>query len=342
MTQGSARAAHIDADDVCRGVVIDLAGVALALRAPDAEHAEAVASLFRHATRSMDAPAAELRFDVDHVALPSSSPTLTLPHAALWYDDAGVVLVRSRDGLTARADHDSLLIGGTCGGLARAFRFVCLSALAHLISGHGWHLVHGAALGFSAGAVLVLGGTGTGKSTLAYAALRRGQAVLADDAVLLQLGAGEVSVRGFPRPIAVPADVIGGVTDAGPDPGRPVPEDPRERRELPPGTLSAGRLPVVALLVTRGRETGEARHPHLDPLPAQEAFRSVLRASASLADPSYLRALFPVAGILARLPAWSLGQAADAKDALDHATRTLEALDHALGSADRRGEASVD
>ncbi len=342
MTQGSARAAHIDADDVRRGVVIDLAGVALALRAPDAEHAEAVASLFRHAARSPDPPTAVVRFEVDGVAPPTSPPTVTVPHATLWYDDAGALIVRSRDGLIARADRDSLLVGGTCEGLARAFRFICLGALTHLLSGHGWYLVHGAALGVSNGALLVLGGTGTGKSTLAYAALRRSRPVLADDAVLLQQRNGAVSVRGFPRPIAVPADVIGAATDAGADGGQPVPEDPRARTELAPGTLTAGGLPVVALLVTRGRGTGTARHPHLDPLPAQEAFRSVLSACTSLADPTHRRGLFRIAGILARVPAWSLGQAADAADALGHATRALEALDHAIGSADRRGEASVD
>lgn len=315
----------LEATDVLAGVVVDVGGLAVALGAADPDRAEAVASLFRHAPRRTDAPTVHVRFEVAPGAVPTAVPSTSTPHADLWHDGPDRLVVHARDGLTAIATADALVVGGDVPGLAREFRFVALLALSFVLARHDRHLLHGAALlvGDGDGAVVVLGNTGTGKSTLAFAAHRLGWAVLADDAVMVRPAEGGVRVRGVPRPVAVAADVATDVAG-----GRPVPEDARDRTELPPGTLAPGEHPVVAVAVTTGSDPAG---PGIDPLPGMDVLRAVLQASVSVADAEARPGVFAVAGVLARLPHWSLRHGADPTTALEDATAQLVELARLVG-----------
>lgn len=313
----------LEAGTVRAGVVIEISDIPILLRAADVRRAEAVASLFRHARITSAAPRCTLAFVDDHLVVPDAPPTVTGAHAELWYEEPATVCIRSRDGLVARGDDRTILIGGDRPALAREFRFVCLIALTHLLARHGVHLLHGAATVAGGRAVLVLGDTGTGKSTLAFAAHARGWPVLADDAVLVRRAGTAVHAVGLPRPISVAADVVVDAIHG----GRPVPDDLRGRTELAPGTLATTTHPVVAVLALLG---GDGRGTRLEPMQGAERLRTVLKASASLGDPTVRPELFALAGTIARLPVWSVRHGGDPRRAFDDATAILDELSRAL------------
>jgi hypothetical protein len=304
---------------VLAGTVVDLAGIALSVRATDAPRAEAVASLLRHACASVATPRCTLVFADGAPTVPDRAPTARTANADLWHEGPGALWIRSDDGLVASCDERVITIGGDAPALTREFRFVCLIALTHLLAQHGLHLVHGGAVVIDQRAVLVLGGTGTGKSTFAFAAHAQGLPVLADDAVIVRRGDAVVHASGVPRPISVGADVLLDAVHG----GRPVPHDVRNRTELPPGTLATTVHPVVAVVVMAG---DGARGSGLERMRGRDVLRMILQASASLADPIIRPELFSVAGMLARLPAWSLGHGTDPERAVDDATGRLEEL----------------
>jgi hypothetical protein len=315
---------EIRADDVRARVVVDVGGVSVALRAADSVRAAAVASLFRHARPSTGPAEAEVEFRVEPVAVPVGPPATDAPDVRLWSPGPDHRVLRTRAGLTASVTPRTLVVGGDAPELGREFRFAALLGLTYLMARHDRHLLHGASIVLDAGALLIVGGTGTGKSTLAYAAHGAGLAVVADDAVLARRTVTGVVVRGVPRPVAVAADVGGALA------GRPVPEDPRRRRELPPGSLDPGEHRVVALAVATG---ADPRGPGLDPITGPAALRAVLASSVSLADPEVRPALLALAGDLARLPRWWLRRGADPASAVHDSRAQLADLTRRLAAA---------
>lgn len=316
--------ASIDVGAVLAGVVVDVGGLALALGADDPDRAEAVASLFRHAVPVAPGtrPDAVVRFTSERTSgadpAPVGPPTTETPHADLWHRGGGLLVVRTRAGLTLTATTDALVVGGDAAALSREFRFVAIIGLTHLLARHDRHLLHGAAIEIDDALLLVLGASGTGKSTLAFAAHRLGWSVLSDDTVLARRADGGVRVGGVPRPIAVAADVTDAIAG-----GRPVPDDYRARTELPAGTLTIGEHPVTHLAVTVG---ADPRGAGIDPLGGVEALRAVLQASISLVDAEVRPELFALGGALARLPRWSVRHGSDPARALGDATTVLESL----------------
>ena len=313
----------VEADDVLAGKVIELSGIPMLLSASDHARAEAVASLFRHARVTTAAPRCTLVFADDELGLPETPPTVTVADARLWHAESATLWIQSDEGLVARCDDRAIAICGDAPTPAREFRFVCLIALTHLLARHGFHLLHGAAMVVAERTLLVLGGTGTGKSTLAFAAHTRGWPVLADDAVIVRHADGVVHVSGLPRPISVGADVVVDAVGG----GRPVPDDLRARTELPPGTLVATTNPVATVVVMAGTDD---RGSGIDAMRGPDVLRAVLQASTSLADSTVRPELFALAGALARLPAWSVRNRKDPSRALDDATSRLDDLTRLL------------
>ena len=143
--------------------------------------------------------------------------------------------------------------------------------------------------------------------------------MLADDAVVVRRVDGIAQASGLPRPISVGADVVVDAIHG----GRPVPDDARTRTELPAGTLTTTTNPVAAVLVMTGVDQ---RGPGMDPMRGPDVLRMVLQASTSLADPTLRPDLFALAGVLARLPTWSVRHGPDPGRALDDATGNLDEL----------------
>jgi hypothetical protein len=320
--------------DVLAGRVVDIAGIPTQLEASSAHRAGAVAALFRHATVHDDPPRCALRFTADHVAVPAIEAKTIVGGVELWRPRPDELVLRSDEGITARVSNDEIVVGGDAESLPRAFRFIALLAVTHLLAQHGHHVLHAGAIVADDAALLVLGDTGSGKSTLVYGAHRLGWPVLADDLVALHRRDDDTYAAGLPRPITIPSDVV--VEEI---PGsRAVPDDARDRTELPVGTLAGGARLVAGVIVT-GRSTD--RRSERVPMSRLDTTQSVLRASASLADRAVLPELFALASELARRPAWRLLHGTDPDSRLDDAGRELAAIRDRLRD-DESGRASAE
>ena len=229
-------------------------------------------------------------------SVPSATPDLSTPEFDTWRPARGEVVLRHRSGLTARATGTTIDIGGEATQFDAHFRRVCLTALAHLLAQHDRFVVHGAAMVTSGRAVLVLGGTGAGKSTLAYCALLAQWDVLADDLVVLRSSDSGPTVGGVPRPLAVPSDVL----DGNAFDGRPLAGDGRGRRELPPGVIAAGSYPVAGSIVVKHAD--EARGA-IGPIGGHELLHDLLGSWAPIESPDDLERILPIAAAVARGPA---------------------------------------
>jgi hypothetical protein len=320
----------LEAVDVLAEPVIDVAGVATRLKAEDSVRGAAVASLFRHAEVLDVAPACSLCFRRRDVAVPASAPATANDRVELWWSSAGELRLRTREGLTARSTATEIVIGGQTRSLNSAFRAACTIAVANLLMLHGRFLFHAAAVAPSGAAILVLGETGMGKSTLALAAHRLGWSVLADDMVVMYPDGPLVRARGVSRPVSVPVDVA----DAPPG-ARAVPGDPRQRIELPSGVLSYRIHPVAALLaIVPNQGTASL----VEPLTGRETFPSLLAAAPVPGDRGRFAEVFSLSGTLARLPAWAFRRRNDPCRAIEDATVALETVAHLL---DERGRAKA-
>jgi hypothetical protein len=301
------------------GQVVDVAGVAMRLCASDDQRAAAITALFRHAVPVAVKPQCVVRFTDETVAVPDSEPVTVVQGLDLWRPAAGELVLRSARGLTARVTRDSVDVGGDAPTLAREFRYVAMIGLTHALAYHDRHLLHGGAVVCDERALLVLGGSGHGKSTLVLGALQSGWLALTDDLVAVQRRNGVAYAAGLPRPISVPLDVLTAEHADGPT----VPDDPRERVELPATTFTRSSHPIAGVIVVA---RGDDRAARLDPLDSHDALRRLLSACSSLADPALMREVFTVAAGLARLPSWTLHHGSDPACRVDEARLRLEEI----------------
>src|SRR4051812_42836617 len=152
----------LDAAAVRAEPVVDVAGVAVRLSAPDHTRAAAIAAMFRQARPASSAAQLAVRFTADAIEVPSVAPTTTPGGLQLWRPGGDQLVLRSPSGLTARASADEIQVGGTVPALAREFRYLAVFALTHALAQHGRHLLHAAAVVCDERALLVLGDSGAG------------------------------------------------------------------------------------------------------------------------------------------------------------------------------------
>ena len=128
-------------------------------------------------------------------AVPSTLPAGSgrLVHTALWQARPGAFLMEAEgvaryliaDGRDVRIEP----LGGDHVDIAAFF----MGLWAVLLQQRGVVTLHAAAIATTAGAVLLLGGSGHGKSSLAAALVERGHALLADDVTGLVMSAGRAT-----------------------------------------------------------------------------------------------------------------------------------------------------
>lgn len=241
-----------------------------------------------------------------------------------WQDGAAFA-VRHDSGLVAVADGSAACIGGGATELDWGFHRLFHPVITHLLAHQDRFVVHAAAVADGRGALLVLGGTGRGKSTTAMAALRAGWEVLGDDLVVVAPGkAGAVTVIGMPRPMAVPGDVMG---DAGDDRAA---RDPRARVDVAPDGLSTAARPVRALVVTDHAEAGDTT---IERLTAVAVLGDVLSSFSATRNDGVRPRFFPYAVQLSRLPSWRLRHAADPGERLAGAAAALASISREASAA---------
>jgi len=150
----------------------------------------------------------------------------------------------------------------------------------------GLYHLHAAALRHEAGAaMLVVGGSGAGKTTTTLALLEAGASWLGDDALFLAAGAGGVRIAAFPRAFHLgPATLaafprLAPLTGAPGGRGEKRPLDPRRAwpgRQLAELGVEAGRMLAIFPTIT-GEEVTE-----LVPMARADAFGLLLASSAAV------------------------------------------------------------
>jgi hypothetical protein len=290
----------------CCQLVRQIAGHSVLLRAFDADSlGHLVAAL--GAAPSAALPA-HLTLEVHPGSLdrPDREPDQVVQHISYWTDGESL-LVSTTPSQLARVSEDAAVLDPGIAGGVRDIHALLLPVLTLLFAQRGMSLVHAGAYLDAAkgGAVLVLGGSGQGKSTMIAAALAAGRVVISDDLAVLRLDEGRLVVGGVPQPLALPADLHREAVV-----GVPVAGDPRDRRAAAvPVTLNAGWHPVAATVMV-----GHADQPEgsLHPAQPREIFHQLLASTVDGIAEGRVRTPFPCAAALARLPGWHLGHSNDA------------------------------
>jgi hypothetical protein len=255
-----------------------------------------------------------LRSERGGVPQPERRADRAAQHVRYW-DQDGAQVVATGPGRTARVCGGRAVLDPGDGGV-RGIHGLLMPVLALLFAQQAACLVHGAAFlgdtgtpaadtpARAAGAVLVLGGSGRGKSTLVTAALSARRSVLSDDLLVLRLDAGVPSISGVPQPLALPADQA-----HHPAVGTAITGDPRSRRAPASGApLARGTYPVASVLLV---EHSARPGGHLRPVDGRAVFGRLLTSTLEGLSPGTARLAFPYAAAVARVPGWELGLPAD-------------------------------
>jgi tetratricopeptide (TPR) repeat protein len=243
---------------VLSGLAIDIADVSVEVTATDAMRASAVRGLLGRVAPSDRDAVVHLHFGGHRLPPPERDPDDRAGELRIWHDDQALEIAYGRH-VGARVESGHATLGGYATDLRRVFHQVAPFVLASLLAPHGRFVLHGGAIQRDGRAVLVLGGSGMGKSTLILAALQDGWSVLTDDLAVIRSGPTGPLVSGIPKPLVVPGELIGEM---------PWPSDARARVRLPFEAWDSGSHPVGAVLVV-GHGEGPAaivesiEHPQL-------------------------------------------------------------------------------
>lgn len=181
-----------------------------------------------------------------------------------------------------------------------------------------FHLHAGGVVAPDGGAWLLVGASGSGKSTLTYALARAGWPVLGDDGVVLERGAGEVTVHAWHEPIRVSIHLARWFPELEERRGDVDWDDPRHR--VPVVTARARRAQATGMLIIE-----RGRRDSITPLPPTAALAAVIPQSAMvLLDDGHAPAhLETLRSLVERVSAFRLV----------HTERQLERIAHTVAGA---------
>jgi len=253
-------------------------------------------------------PMASLTFTSEVEPWPSRHPDEEHADLVLWRrrgDEAHDLVLAHASGLTVTVAGPDARVGGDCEWLSVGFRRLFPLALCPILACHDRVLLHAGGVVGPTGALVVLGPTGAGKSTLVLAGHHLGWECLADDLVVLRRSEGARSttapileVAGIPRLLAAPADVVSSAETS-----VILPDDDRNRSLVTDIAFASGWFPVAGVLFVghSSRIEGDLR-----PMSADEVLPAALGSFHSSGDVALLRRALAHLGALARLPAWRL------------------------------------
>jgi hypothetical protein len=296
--------------------VVDVGGVPLLVRAPDPALACLVTANLVGFPATDARPVVSMSVVTERGAAPERPADDELLGMRLWFEDDGIVAT-SR-GLVIRAAGDVAVAHLPDADDGDHLEDLTSLALVWLLAPHARFVLHGGALARDDRAVLVLGRTGSGKSTLPAAALEGGGRVLADDQVVLDASSTPVVVHGLHQSPAIPREIGGTYADAGVALG-----DPRDRAQLSRDVLATGGVPVAGVVLVTHSQLDEGE---LDPATAATVFPLAVQSFPGSSEARLRAAYFPVAGALARLPGFTLRHARTASRRRARAVAHLESV----------------
>lgn len=315
---GFAEIASRRAEAIRSGLVVDIGDVPTMLFAADERRAQTIAGLLGRLEPTTRDHVCALSFH-DGALSPPDRPADDRVHDGYAWQSGSEFVFQHDSGLIATADASTIEIGGRADDLRWPFRRLFHPALTHVLAHRHRFVLHAAAVGDERGALLVLGGTGRGKSTTAMAALAAGWQVLGDDLVILAPhGIDDCDVMGVPRPMGVPRDVLASTDDVIDD--GIYDGDPRERVQLSPNLLSSATSRIRGVVVSDHATT---EHGSLERMPSETALGEMLTAFTATRNAPLRAAFFSHASALSRLPCWRLRLAGESTVRLREAVELL-------------------
>jgi hypothetical protein len=293
---------------------VDVAGLRLSVASDSAADLELIRRVVGHGAATGPPEAFLVVGDVGP-GVPQRDPDFEGPYGQHW-DDGVTHWFRHHWGLTAKVSPPHAEIGGPVAGHQRwvMVRNSMLFVLARLFFVQERFLLHGGALRRDNGAVLVVGPSGTGKSSLAFAAHLAGWQVGGDDMVVVDPHDSRVLVQGVPRVPTLPGDVASAVE------GQALPRDSRDRLELTWLELDTRPAPIEAVVICAHDSGGGG----LAPVSSAAALEALVPALVLSALPQPVTRWFPIAARLARGPCLELRHAADPERRLARAGQLLD------------------
>jgi hypothetical protein len=299
-------------------LVVDIAGVAVELRADDAVRGQVLADAVAGFEVTDAAPVVSLRLGRVPHPTPPRPPDDEHYGRRLWLLPDGAQVAAGDDvGLVVRGDRATGWLGAA--GQAESFEPLVGMALCWLLAREGRYVLHAAAVALDGRAVVALGHSGAGKSSLGLAALDAGLELLTDDLAIVEPCDGGLLVYGVHQAPAPPSELGGALLDSAEGRG-----DRRQRARLDVGLLTPGPRTLVGVVLVghSGQAGGE-----LERRPGHDAMPLLLQSFVALAAPEHRATYVPVAGRLARLPVWRLGHGTEAstrrRTSAEHLSRCL-------------------
>jgi len=285
--------------------VIEVGDLTVRLSAADGRRAAALENLLGRWPESRASPEIWIRYELGGPELPDRPADVRSAATQVWFAGTDVVAVEP-SGISGSVSSGEIWLGGPstdlAGGLSRLF----LSVLTHALFPYERFVLHAGAIDLGGRAALLLGASGMGKSTLAFAGSGMGWRVLGDDIVMLRRrGEEKFEVAGLSaRAAVVPSEVLEGPGER----GERLPGDPRRRSVL--SELSPERgwsIVATNVLVVHG----EAPKATLAPVASGTALSTLLQSSVATINPRLLPTFFAAAHRLAQEPSFRLAQGRD-------------------------------
>lgn len=251
-----------------------------------------------------------------HLQIASSPQVLAARHGVL-----GAIATEHRVDLGG--------IGNDPEALLDDFQSVFGATFTYWLAQRGRFAIHGAAIGCHGRALLVLGRPGAGKSSAAWGAHQAGMELLGDDTLFVRKAADRYEVCGMRKVVALPGEIL----DHIPDDASQTPLNgggSRDRWALQPEMQRTDWHPVVGVI---SAAHGEDPDGALVPAEGIALIRTMIGAYYSATDETQLRAWFPHAAALARLPAWELHHTPLVDRRLAVAARLIEQAFDRVGAA---------
>lgn len=303
---------------IVSGRIVDIGGLPVLLQATDLRRAHAAAGLLCDLPSHPGPALLKLRFSAERPELPRRAPEQSDGDFRVWRSGGGLELGYGK-GMGGSVVSDSAEIGGHDLDLRRAFRQIFPLVVSHLLAPFGRFVIHAAGIEVAGSGVVVVGGSGSGKSSVLVAAAQEGWTALSDDLVVVRAGAAGCEILGIRRAVAGPPEVVD-LTDPR---TQPIANDPRGRWVVPVDRWSGGWHPAGAVLMTAH---ARARCSTLHPRSGTDLFPPVIESFLALGGSDHLRPWFPIAATLSRLPGWELRHGRDPAQRLVAARRLLAAV----------------
>jgi len=209
--------------------------------------------------------------------------------------------------------------------------FLADQVLPRVLAHEGRLVVHGAAVDVGSQAILILGHSGQGKSTLAASFAQAGFALLGDDATVVSRRGDRCFVRAVYPSLRLLPDSIGALYSEAPDTGSVAHYTPKRRVRLPQMRKGEAALAAIFVIESPSRDSAIVT----EPLSIAQSCLALITNSFAL-DPSDLelaREKMEEASACAReVPAFALSYPRDFQRLPDVRAAILDRLDQ-VGAA---------